>query len=82
MSDDFLKAFNIGIYKDNTLTHKMRFEDKKNFVYLIRQRNLSLLIKDQNGNNMIHFAISLEKIEFLSLMLEGTFKGDCMQKCS
>lgn len=31
LSDDFLSKFCIGLYKDNSLTHKMRFDDKENF---------------------------------------------------
>ncbi len=35
MSDEMLSRFCIGIYKDNALTFKLRFEDKDNFKYLL-----------------------------------------------
>jgi len=35
LSDQVLAKFCIGIYKDNALTYKMRFEEKESFLYLL-----------------------------------------------
>eukprot|EP00347_Sterkiella_histriomuscorum_P008302 403345605 len=80
MSDKQLSKFCIGIYKDNALTYKIRFEDKENFQYLL-QRQISVLNIDQNGNNVIHYAIQLEKLEFLSYLIEGKFDSEIMKMC-
>lgn len=36
-------------------------------------RNLSLLVADDKGMNIVHHAIEMEKIDFLAYMLEGEF---------
>lgn len=48
-----LSKFCLGIYKDNALTHKMRFDDRENFAYLLK-RGISVLVADKNGNNTVH----------------------------
>ncbi|CDW77519.1 ankyrin repeat [Stylonychia lemnae] len=78
-SDKLLLLYHIGIYKDNALTYKMRFEDKENFQYLLK-RGISVLCTDKNGNNILHYAIQLEKIEFLSYLLEGSFQSEIYEK--
>ena len=80
MSDKILSSFCIGIYKDNALTYKMRFDDQENFKYLL-MRKISVNNYDQNGNNSIHYAILLEKIEFLSFLMEGKFESEIMKSC-
>ena len=70
MSDSVLSRFCIGLYKDNSLTYKLRFEEKDNFRYLL-QRGISVLDIDKYGNNVVHYACKLEKIEFLTFLLEG-----------
>ncbi|CDW77129.1 ankyrin repeat [Stylonychia lemnae] len=80
MSDQILSSFCIGIYKDNALTFKMRFDDKENFKYLLL-RKILVTNHDLNGNNCIHYAIQLEKTEFLSFLMEGKFDSEIMKMC-
>ena len=72
MSNQLLLKYHIGLYKDNTFTNKMRFEDKECFSYLLT-RNLSLLVADDRGLNIIHHSIAMEKLDYLAFMLEGVF---------
>lgn len=81
MSDDLLGKFCIGLYKDNALTHKMRFDDKENFKYLIK-RGISMLETDKNGHNCVHHAVIMEKIDFLSYLLEGSYQSSIYGVCS
>ena len=67
-----LSKFCIGIYKDNTLTYSIRFDDFDIFDYLLK-RGISVLNADRNGYNAIHYAIQLEKFDFLSFLLQGDF---------
>ena len=50
----------------------MRFDDRDNFVYLLK-RGIHVFHEDKNGNNAVHFAVLLEKVNYLSFMIEGTF---------
>lgn len=43
-------------------------------MYLLN-RGISVLAGDKNGNNTVHYAIQIERVEFLSLLLEGTFES-------
>lgn len=45
LSDELLTKYCIGIYKDNSLTLKIRFEDKENFTYLL-SRGIPVLQTD------------------------------------
>jgi ankyrin repeat protein len=81
LSDALLQKFCIGLYKDNALTHKMRFDDKDNFKYLIR-RGISIMECDKNGHNTLHHAVLMEKVDFLSYLLEGNFKSTIYGTCS
>lgn len=80
MSDAMLTNYCIGIYKDNSLTYKIRFEDRENFKYLLL-RGISVLSADSDGNNVIHYAIKLEKLEFISFLMEGKFESEIMKMC-
>lgn len=80
MSDSLLSKFCIGLYKDNSLTYKLRFEEKENFKYLL-YRGISVILSDKKGNNVLHFAIMLEKIEFITFLVEGQWKSEVMQAC-
>jgi hypothetical protein len=52
----------------------MRFEDRENFVYLLK-RGIKVESQDKNGNNAVHFAIQLEKLHYLTFLFEGTFES-------
>lgn len=50
----------------------MRVEDKPKFEYLLN-RGILPSTPDNEGCNALHFAIRMEKIEFLSYLLEGDY---------
>ncbi len=50
----------------------MRVDDKQKFEYLLNRGILPSAL-DNEGCNAIHFAIRMEKIEFLSYLLEGDY---------
>eukprot|EP00347_Sterkiella_histriomuscorum_P004875 403358755 len=78
-SDNLLNKFQLGIYKDNVMTYKMRFNDKQVFEYILK-RGLSTLSANQQGNNIVHYSIQLEKYEFLSFLVEGTFESELYER--
>jgi len=67
-----LEKFCIGIYKDNALCSKMRFDEKDTFRYLVK-RGLSIQRGNHEGYNALHYAIKMEQSDFLCFMLEGEF---------
>lgn len=79
MSDKALSHFNLGLYKDNALSFKMRFGDQEAFMYLIR-RGLSLQQTDKEGLSVVHLAVKMEKIEFLAYMMEGEFSSPTLDR--
>lgn len=72
--------YNLGIYKDNSLTYKIRFQEEDSFNYLLG-RGISVLGADQNGNNVIHHTVLMEKPSFLVYLFEGSFESEIMQMC-
>ena len=50
----------------------MRINDIQNFEYILR-RGVSPLKSNENDLNVLHMAIKLEKLEFLSYLLEGDY---------
>ena len=52
----------------------IRIEDKSNFEYLLR-RGIKISVSDSRNNNSLHHSIKLEKPQFLSFMLEGSWDG-------
>eukprot|EP00347_Sterkiella_histriomuscorum_P015552 403356602 len=67
-----LETFMYGIYQDNVLTYLMRINDMETFEYILR-REVSPLSANQNDLNVVHIAIQLEKIKFLSYLFEGDY---------
>ena len=81
ISDHILAKFWIGFYKDNSLTYKLRLEERESFQYLLT-RGIPLLHSDPHGNNTLHHAIQQEKLPFLTFLLEGTWDSDLLHHCS
>jgi ankyrin repeat protein len=52
----------------------MRVDDKSKFEYLLN-RGILPSATDNEGYNAIHFAIRMEKIDFLSYLLEGDYSA-------
>ena len=52
----------------------MRIEERDNFVYLLN-RGIRVLKTNNEGLNTVHYAINLEKTDFLSQLIEGDFEG-------
>lgn len=52
----------------------MRVEDKGKFEYLLN-RGILPSAPDHEGCNAIHFAVRMEKIEYLSYLLEGDYSA-------
>ena len=73
-SNKQLQVFCYGIYSDNALTYTMRMEDSEKFQYLLA-RGVLPSATDSSGCNAIHYAIRMEKLNFLSYMLEGDFNA-------
>ena len=67
-----LSNFMYGLYQDNVLTYVMRIKDRENFEYVLR-RGVSPLAANQNDFNGLHFAIKLERLEFLAFLFEGDY---------
>jgi len=74
LSDALLVKFHIGIYKDNALTYKIRFDDKSSVEYLLK-RGVSLLTRDVAGHNLLHLAVKIERLEYLAFLCEGSFSS-------
>lgn len=56
----------------------IRIEDKPKFEYLLN-RSILASIPDLDGNNALHYAIRMERIEFISYLLEGEYHGfECL----
>ncbi|CDW77266.1 ankyrin repeat [Stylonychia lemnae] len=73
-NNNSLEQFIYGLYKDNVLTYLMRINDYQTFDYILK-RGVSPLASNENDMNAIHLAIKLEKMNFLSYLLEGDFDG-------
>ncbi len=71
-SDSKLATFSYGLYSDNALTYLMRVDQQRSFEYVIR-RGIPLTSADRNGNNVLHFAVSLERLDYLSYLLDGSY---------
>jgi hypothetical protein len=69
-----LSAFMYGLYQDNVLSYLMRVGDQQTFEYVLR-REVSPLSANSNDLNALHFAVQLERVSFLSYLLEGDFEG-------
>lgn len=52
----------------------MRINDKQKFEYLLGRGILASVV-DQDGNNALHYAIKMERIEYISFLLEGEYHG-------
>jgi hypothetical protein len=52
----------------------MRINDTEKFDYILK-RGISPLASNQNELSALHFAIELEKLNFLSYLLEGDFEA-------
>jgi hypothetical protein len=50
----------------------MRVDDMKTFKYVLK-RGVSPLAANENDMNTLHFAIILEKLNFISYLLEGDY---------
>jgi len=50
----------------------MRLDDKKKFEYLLN-RGLLPSSQDSDGSTVIHYAIRMEKLDFLSFLFEGDY---------
>lgn len=50
----------------------IRLDDKAKFEYLLG-RGISPAASDSEGCNALHYAIRMERMEFLSYMLEGDY---------
>ena len=72
VSNDLLTEFKYGIYKDNALTYFMRIKDWEIFKYLL-SRGIKPSSKNEDGLTAVHFAVEMERFEFLSYMLQGDF---------
>lgn len=59
----------------------MRFSDRESFAYLLK-RGLSLMTNNSEGFNIVHLAVKIEKIEFLSYLMEGTFTSPMIERLS
>ena len=70
MNDQELSQFKYGLYQDNVLSYLIRINDHEMFQYILK-RGVSPLASNENDMNALHFAVKLEKIEFLSYLLEG-----------
>ena len=64
-----LSQYVYGLYNDNALTYLMRIDDRPNFQYVL-QRGIKPSCTDASGMTVVHYAIMLEKIHFLSFLLE------------
>ncbi|CDW82347.1 ankyrin repeat [Stylonychia lemnae] len=72
LSNTQLCQFIYGIYADNALTYMIRVEDRQKFQYLL-SRGIMPSFQDLDGNNALHYAIRMERIEFISYLLEGEY---------
>jgi hypothetical protein len=52
----------------------IRIEDRSKFEYLLG-RGILASICDSEGYNAIHYAIRMERIQFLSFLLEGDYQA-------
>ena len=73
-NNEQLSIFMYGLYQDNVLSYLMRINDMKMFEYIL-QRGISPLSSNHNELNALHYAIQLEKLNFLAYLLEGDFEA-------
>lgn len=59
------------------LTYSIRCGDKENFEYLLN-RGISILKFDKKGNNCLHFAINIEKLDIIAYLTERNYEPDTL----
>jgi len=55
----------------------MRIDDRQRFEYLLG-RGIMSSIADNEGYNALHYAVRMEKLHYISFLLDGNYDGfDC-----
>jgi hypothetical protein len=62
MSEEKINGFRTGYEANNYLILSIQSDNFESFKYLLTEKNSSLLIKNSNGWNSIHFIIKLKRI--------------------
>lgn len=73
-SDSKLAQYCYGTYSDNALTFLMRIDLKSSFEYVL-SRGIPISLSDRNNNNLLHYAVSLERCDYVSFLLEGNYQN-------
>ena len=70
-----LLEYNYGVHKDNYLTYSLRYNKMDAFKYLLKRKGVTSLVSNDEGKNIIHFAVETNNLNALIYLCEGKWES-------
>ena len=70
LSNELLSLFRYGLQKESALFQMLRNDQKNDFEYLVKRKVPLNTQSPTTGQNIVHLAIELNKVDYLTFLLQ------------